>query len=204
MTPLCGDSESPAWLAASPSCWPSHRSRPRYSKGAKGTLSIIYLSKVAYSGSGEKRKKFYLVGTDAAGGLSGHLAKDMYSDCSDPSKYDGTIHDFSSKNIENTTKVDFSHKSYKGKVLLVVNTASFWGHTPQYYTLNALTEKYADKPFKILGFPCNQFGFQVRENTFSTQMSLSHLSFILSGAWGKRHRDLQQFEIRQTRRWLSS
>ena len=117
---------------------------------AKGTLNIIYLSKVAYSGTGEKRKKFY------------HLAKDKYSDCSDPSKYDGTIHDFSSKNIENTTKVDFSHGSYKGKVLLVVNTASFWGHTPQYYTLNALTEKYADRPFKILGFPCNQFLRQVR------------------------------------------
>ena len=64
--------------------------------------------------------------------------------------------------------VSFAQEKYKGKVTLVVNTASFWGHTPQYYTLNALTEKYADKPFKILGFPCNQFGFQVRENTFST------------------------------------
>ena len=34
---------------------------------------------------------------------------------------------------------------------------------PQYYALNALTERYADKPFKILGFPCNQFLRQVRD-----------------------------------------
>merc|ERR1712198_124537 len=53
--------------------------------------------------------------------------------------------------------VSFNHPDYVGNVLLVVNLASFCGYTPQYYSLNALTEMYADKPFKILGFPCNQF-----------------------------------------------
>jgi glutathione peroxidase-family protein len=57
--------------------------------------------------------------------------------------------------------VNISLGSYRGSVLLVVNLASFWGYTPQYYSLNALMEKYAGKPFKILGFPCNQFAHQV-------------------------------------------
>ena len=48
--------------------------------------------------------------------------------------------------------------------MLVVNLASFWGYTPQYYSLNALTEKYAERPFNILGFPCNQFLRQVRSS----------------------------------------
>ena len=49
---------------------------------------------------------------------------------------------------------------YKGKVMLIVNTATRCGFTPQYNELEALFEKYRDKGLEILDFPCNQFGEQ--------------------------------------------
>ncbi|QKX17373.1 glutathione peroxidase [Microbulbifer sp. YPW1] len=51
-------------------------------------------------------------------------------------------------------------EEYKGKVLLIVNTASKCGFTPQYKGLEELYRKYKDKGLVILGFPCNQFGQQ--------------------------------------------
>ena len=50
--------------------------------------------------------------------------------------------------------------SKKGKVLLVVNTASKCGFTPQYDGLEELYQQFKDKDFEVLGFPCNQFGGQ--------------------------------------------
>ncbi len=49
---------------------------------------------------------------------------------------------------------------FRGKVLLIVNVASKCGFTPQYAGLEELQQKFADKGFSVLGFPCNQFGRQ--------------------------------------------
>lgn len=56
------------------------------------------------------------------------------------------------------TPLSFSH--FKGSVLLIVNTASRCGFTPQYAALQALYDAYQARGFEILGFPCNQFGKQ--------------------------------------------
>jgi glutathione peroxidase len=51
-------------------------------------------------------------------------------------------------------------KRFEGRVLLIVNTASACGFTPQYRGLEALQQQYAPRGFAVLGFPCNQFGAQ--------------------------------------------
>src|SRR5450631_3196954 len=51
-------------------------------------------------------------------------------------------------------------KQFEGKVLLIVNTASACGFTPQYKGLEALHRELAPRGFAVLGFPCNQFGSQ--------------------------------------------
>ena len=63
----------------------------------------------------------------------------------------------------NVTTIDgetISLSKYKGKVLLIVNTASKCGFTPQYTELEALYAKLGNEKFEILGFPCNQFANQ--------------------------------------------
>merc|ERR1712203_417156 len=55
-----------------------------------------------------------------------------------------SLNDFTTEDIERLNNVSFSDPEYTNKVLLVVNLASFRGYTPQYYALNALTERYAD------------------------------------------------------------
>jgi glutathione peroxidase len=68
-----------------------------------------------------------------------------------------TIGDFQAQLPDGST-IDLAEK--KGKVLLVVNTASKCGFTPQYEGLEALWRKYRDRGFEVLAFPCNQFGAQ--------------------------------------------
>ncbi len=68
-----------------------------------------------------------------------------------------TIYDFDVVAQNGST---VSLEAYKGKVLLVVNTATGCGFTPQYVGLQEMYDKYRDRGFEILDFPCNQFGNQ--------------------------------------------
>ena len=68
-----------------------------------------------------------------------------------------SIYDFSVKDIDHE---EISLEKFKGKTLLIVNVASRCGFTSQYIGLQSLYEKYKDKGFEILAFPCNQFGSQ--------------------------------------------
>ena len=67
------------------------------------------------------------------------------------------VYDFSVKAQDGT---EISLKDYEGKVLLIVNTATGCGFTPQYEDLQAMYEELKDKGFEILDFPCNQFANQ--------------------------------------------
>ena len=68
-----------------------------------------------------------------------------------------SIYDIKLKDIDGK---DTTLAPYKGKVLLIVNVASKCGFTKQYTALESIYEKYKDKGFAVLGFPCNQFGAQ--------------------------------------------
>src|SRR5690625_5979218 len=94
-----------------------------------------------------------------------------------------SVYDFLAKTIEGPDK---SLKDYEGKVLLIVNTASECGFTPQFEGLQDLYEKYQNRGFEVLGFPCNQFKnqdpgtdqqiFSFCEDRKSTRLNSSHVA----------------------------
>jgi len=74
----------------------------------------------------------------------------------DPPK-EKSVYEFTMKDIDGK---DIKLNQYKGDVVMIVNTASKCGYTPQYEGLEKIYEKYKDKGFVILGFPANNFGGQ--------------------------------------------
>jgi len=96
-------------------------------------------------------RKIIFAALVAAFGLSVSLNSPLVS-AGPPNIYNFKVRDIDGKDVK--------LKSYKGKVVMVVNTASKCGYTPQYEGLQALYDKYKDKGFVILGFPANNFGGQ--------------------------------------------
>jgi glutathione peroxidase len=81
-----------------------------------------------------------------------------------------SIYDFTAKSLAGE---DVSLKRFEGHVLLIVNTASACGFTPQYKGLEALQKAYGSRGFSVLGFPCNQFGRQEPGNAAQIQQFCS-------------------------------
>ncbi len=76
----------------------------------------------------------------------------------DPAAAPGSFFALSSPDLGQTRTVSMCE--FRGDVILVVNTASYCGYTPEYTPLEAIYDKYKAQGFTILGFPCNQFGGQ--------------------------------------------
>src|SRR3954454_23613840 len=82
------------------------------------------------------------------------MAHPSLTSAAENSKQGADVSQFKTKSLDGKD-VDLSE--YKGKVLLIVNTASRCGYTPQYTDLPALHEKYSKDGLVVIGFPCNQF-----------------------------------------------
>lgn len=88
----------------------------------------------------------------------GRLARNMFNITTNKKQKEmKTVYDFSLTDKKGNS---VSLADYKGKVLLIVNTATGCGFTPQYEALEAMYKKLRDKGFEILDVPCNQFGHQ--------------------------------------------
>ena len=82
-----------------------------------------------------------------------------------------SIYDYAYTSIEGNP---VSMSQYKGKVVLIINTASKCGFAPQYEGLEALYQRYRDQGFEVIGFPCNQF---MDQEPAMTRPSLSFAAF---------------------------
>jgi glutathione peroxidase len=85
------------------------------------------------------------------------MQTDLVVGADESTKDEKSIYDFKVKTI---TGEEVSLEDYKGKTILIVNVASKCGYTRQYADMQAAFEKYKDRDFVVLGFPCNQFGGQ--------------------------------------------
>ena len=83
---------------------------------------------------------------------------------------------------------DISLSEYKDKVLLIVNTATGCGFTPQYSELLDLYDKYKDKGFEILDFPCNQFGNQAPG-------TIEEIGIFCTGRYGITFRQFGKIDV---------
>jgi glutathione peroxidase len=113
-----------------------------------------------------------------------------------PMIYDFTLNDIEGKAV--------SLSQFRGKALLLVNTASFCGNTPQYTDLEKMYEQYREKGFEILAFPANNFGQQepgtnAEINTFChTKYSLSFPLFSKISVKGSDKHPLYRYLTEQT------
>ena len=96
-----------------------------------------------------------------------------------------SIYDFV---VRDNKGVDVPLSEYKGKVLLIVNTATGCGFTPQYVGLQSLYEKYAERGFEILDFPCNQFAGQAPG-------SAEAISEFCIGRFGIKFRQFEKIKV---------
>ena len=107
-----------------------------------------------------------------------------------------SIHQFTVKNLANQ---DISLSQYKGKVLMIVNTASKCGFTPQLEELEKLYETYHEQGFEILAFPSNDFGGQeplkgeAIENFCQVNYGVSFTIFEKTKVKGEQASELYQF-----------
>ena len=85
------------------------------------------------------------------------MRKRLHSTASNLGEPMASIYDFTAQSLSGE---DVPLRRFEGQVLLIVNTASACGFTPQYRGLEALQREYGSRGFSVLGFPCNQFGRQ--------------------------------------------
>lgn len=82
----------------------------------------------------------------------------LWSSCKTSTESNMYKNNFTVENVFKNGTINL--RDYEGQVLLIVNVASYWGLTYQYYALNDLITKFKGRNFTVLGFPCNQFGLQ--------------------------------------------
>jgi glutathione peroxidase len=126
--------------------------------------------------------------------LSGCLGADLADN--DKEAVPVSVYEITVKGMKNE---DVPFSAYKGKVLLIVNTATLCGFTPQYPGLQALYAKYKDKGFEILDFPCNQFLNQAPGTideihaTCTTRFGITFTQFAKIDVNGKNESPLYKF-----------